>query len=242
MNIIPAIDLKDRNSVRLYQGDFDQEQIINSDPIEQARQIEAAGLTRLHLVDLDGARLGKPVNIDIIKAICEETNLKVEVGGGIRSMKQINTYLTSGVDRVILGSVALTDPQLVANALKQFGSDQIVVGVDGKDGLVAIKGWVDKSDVTIKDLIENMTAFGINQFIVTDIQRDGTLTGPNIELLKGLNDRFENCEIIASGGVSNRDDLEQLAAANLNSVIVGRAMATGALPLSTLSEVMTNAS
>ncbi|MSE22218.1 1-(5-phosphoribosyl)-5-[(5-phosphoribosylamino)methylideneamino]imidazole-4-carboxamide isomerase, partial [Lactobacillus parabuchneri] len=160
MQIIPAIDLKNQQSVRLYQGDFKQTTVISQSPVEQAVSIEQAGLTNLHLVDLDGAKSGRPVNRTIIEQICEQTDLKVEVGGGIRSMSQINAYLTSGVDRVILGSAALNDPKLVQSAINQFGADQIVVGIDGKNGQVAVSGWLEQSQVEMASLMASMAAFG----------------------------------------------------------------------------------
>lgn len=226
----------------MYQGDFDRTTLIASDPIEQAKQIEAAGLTRLHLVDLDGAKTGRPVNRNLIEQICTETNLKVEVGGGIRTLAQINGYLTSGVNRVILGSAALTNPELVQQAIDQFGNDQIVVGIDGKDGQVAISGWLEESDVTMATLMSSMVAFGVVNFVVTDIEKDGTLSGPNTALLTELQAAFPTTEVIASGGVTTADDLKTLAGSGIKAAIVGRAMATGDLPLATLAEVAADVS
>jgi len=242
MEIIPAIDLRNQQSVRLYQGDFDQTTLIAQDPLKQAKQIEAAGLKRLHLVDLDGAKSGRPVNRELIKQICAETSLKVEVGGGIRTLSQINGYLTSGVSRVILGSAALTDPKLVQEAVNQFGNDQVVVGIDGKDGKVAISGWLEESDVSMNTLMTSMVAVGVVNFVVTDITKDGTLSGPNVDLLGKLQKAFPTTEVIASGGVTTVADLEKLADAGIKSAIVGRAMATGDLPLRTLAEVSSNVS
>ncbi|GAX06766.1 1-(5-phosphoribosyl)-5-[(5-phosphoribosylamino) methylideneamino] imidazole-4-carboxamide isomerase [Secundilactobacillus pentosiphilus] len=242
MEIIPAIDLRNQQSVRLYQGDFEQTTVISQDPLAQAKQIEAAGLKRLHLVDLDGAKSGRPVNRDLIKQICAETGLKVEVGGGIRTLAQINGYLTSGVSRVILGSAALTDPKLVQEAVKQFGNDQIVVGIDGKDGKVAISGWLEESDVAMSTLMTSMIAVGVVNFVVTDITKDGTLSGPNVKLLGELQRAFPTTQVIASGGVTTVADLKRLADDGIQSAIVGRAMATGDLPLKTLAEVSADAS
>lgn len=242
MEIIPAIDLRNQQSVRLYQGDFDQTTLIAQDPLKQAKQIEAAGLKRLHLVDLDGAKSGRPVNRELIKQICAETSLKVEVGGGIRTLAQINGYLTSGVSRVILGSAALTDPKLVQEAVNQFGNDQVVVGIDGKDGKVAISGWLEESNVSMNTLMTSMVAVGVVNFVVTDITKDGTLSGPNVDLLGKLQKAFPTTEVIASGGVTTVADLEKLADAGIKSAIVGRAMATGDLPLRTLAEVSSNVS
>lgn len=242
MEIIPAIDLKNQQSVRLYQGDFEQTTLIADDPVTQAKQIEAAGLSRLHLVDLDGAKSGRPVNRRLIQQICAETNLKVEVGGGIRTLAQINGYLTSGVNRVILGSAALTNPNLVQEAINQFGNDQIVVGIDGKDGRVAISGWLEESDVTMSTLMASMVAFGVVNFVVTDIAKDGTLSGPNTALLTTLQNAYPTTSVIASGGVTTVADLKTLAQAGIKAAIVGRAMATGDLPLSTLAEVVKDVS
>ncbi|MCH5462477.1 1-(5-phosphoribosyl)-5-[(5-phosphoribosylamino)methylideneamino]imidazole-4-carboxamide isomerase [Lactobacillus sp. LC28-10] len=242
MEIIPAIDLRNQQSVRLYQGDFEQTTLIAQDPLQQAKQIETAGLKRLHLVDLDGAKSGRPVNRELIKRICAETDLKVEVGGGIRTLAQINGYLTSGVSRVILGSAALTDPQLVQEAVNQFGNDQVVVGIDGKDGKVAISGWLEESDVSMSTLMTSMVAVGVVNFVVTDITKDGTLSGPNVNLLGKLQQEFPTTRLIASGGVTTVADLQSLADAGIKSAIVGRAMATGDLPLKTLAEVSSHAS
>lgn len=242
MEIIPAIDLKNQQSVRLYQGDFEQTTLIADDPVTQAKQIEAAGLSRLHLVDLDGAKSGRPVNRRLIQQICAETSLKVEVGGGIRTLAQINGYLTSGVNRVILGSAALTNPNLVQEAINQFGNDQIVVGIDGKDGRVAISGWLEESDVTMSTLMASMVAFGVVNFVVTDIAKDGTLSGPNTALLTTLQNAYPTTSVIASGGVTTVADLKTLAQAGIKAAIVGRAMATGNLPLSTLAEVVKDVS
>ena len=237
MQIIPAIDLKNQQSVRLYQGDFKQTTVISQSPVEQAVSIEQAGLTNLHLVDLDGAKSGRPVNRTIIEQICEQTDLKVEVGGGIRSMSQINAYLTSGVDRVILGSAALNDPKLIQSAINQFGADQIVVGIDGKNGQVAVSGWLEQSQVEMASLMASMAAFGVETFIVTDISRDGTMSGPNTAQLSQLQVKFPEVTVIASGGIRNVADLQQLEAAGIKAAIVGKAMATGDFPLQTLAEV-----
>lgn len=242
MQIIPAIDLKSQESVRLYQGDFNKTTIISESPVKQALAIERAGLTNLHLVDLDGAKSGRPVNRAVIQDICRQTSLSVEVGGGIRSLSQINSYLTSGVSRVILGSAALNDPDLVQEAIKQFGADQIVVGIDGKDGMVAVAGWLEQSAVKMADLMASMVAFGVNTFIATDISRDGTMTGPNVDQLSDLQTSFPQTTVIASGGIRNVADLSRLADAGIKAAIVGRAMATGDLPIETLAEVNQNVS
>lgn len=242
MQIIPAIDLKNQQSVRLYQGDFQQTTVISKSPLQQALAIDSAGLKNLHLVDLDGAKSGRPVNRSLIEQICAQTDLKVEVGGGIRSLSQINTYLTSGVNRVILGSAALNNPKLVQQAIEQFGADQIVVGIDGKDGRVAVSGWLEQSSVEMGELMASMVAFGVNTFVVTDISRDGTMTGPNTAQLSSLQAKSPQVTVVASGGIRNVSDLEDLQTAGIKAAIVGKAMATGDLPLDVLAEVNTSVS
>ena len=242
MQIIPAIDLKNQQSVRLYQGDFQQTTVISKSPLQQAVAIDSAGLKNLHLVDLDGAKSGRPVNRSLIEQICAQTDLKVEVGGGIRSLSQINTYLTSGVNRVILGSAALNNPKLVQQAIAQFGADQIVVGIDGKDGRVAVSGWLEQSSVEMGELMASMVAFGVNTFVVTDISRDGTMMGPNTAQLSRLQTQFPQVTVVASGGIRNVSDLNDLGFSGIKAAIVGKATATGDLPLTVLAEVNANVS
>lgn len=242
MQIIPAIDLINQQSVRLYQGDFKQSTLINESPLKQAQAIEKAGFKYLHLVDLDGAKTGMPTNFKVIAEICKQTSLLVEVGGGIRSLKQINDYLMIGVNRVILGSAAISNPTLVVDAIEQFGADQIVIGVDGKKGQVAVSGWEEESQVKMPELIQSMLSLGAKTFIVTDIERDGTLSGPNLELMNQLSQQFPSIKLISSGGVSKQSDLIDLGQQKIDGVIVGKAMNTEQLSLDKLREVKTNAS
>lgn len=236
--IFPAIDLRNGQSVRLYQGDYNKETVINSDPISQAQRIQAAGLTHLHLVDLDGAKSGKPINLDIITALRQNTQLFIELGGGIRSLAQIKQYLSLGINRVIIGSAALTHPELVTEAVAQFGAESIVVGVDGRQEQVATDGWLTASSTTFSEIIQAMQAVGVINFIVTDIERDGTLSGPNIALLSRLQQKFPETNIIASGGISTITDIEDLQTAGIKDIIVGRALYDGNVTLSALKEVM----
>lgn len=236
--IFPAIDLRNGQSVRLCQGDYNKETVINSDPISQAQQIQAAGLTHLHLVDLDGAKSGKPINLDIITALRQNTQLFIELGGGIRSLAQIKQYLSLGINRVIIGSAALTHPELVTEAVAQFGAESIVVGVDGRQEQVATDGWLTASSTTFSEIIQAMQAVGVINFIVTDIERDGTLSGPNIALLSRLQQKFPETNIIASGGISTITDIEDLQTAGIKDIIVGRALYDGNVTLSALKEVM----
>jgi len=236
--IFPAIDLRNGQSVRLYQGNYNQETVINSNPITQAQQIQAAGLTHLHLVDLDGAKSGRPINLDIITALRQNTTLFIELGGGIRSLAQIQQYLSLGINRVIIGSAALTHPELVTEAVARFGAESIAVGVDGRQEQVATDGWLTASSTTFSEIIQAMQTVGVINFIVTDIERDGTLSGPNIALLSRLQQKFPETNIIASGGISTIKDIEDLQTAGIKDIIVGRALYDGDVTLPALKEVM----
>ncbi|KRK40642.1 1-(5-phosphoribosyl)-5-[(5-phosphoribosylamino)methylideneamino]imidazole-4-carboxamide isomerase [Loigolactobacillus bifermentans] len=237
MNIFPAIDLLNGQSVRLYQGDYQQVSTVNPDPVAQAKAVAAAGLRRLHVVDLDGAKAGKPQNKAVVAKLRQSTDLFLEIGGGIRTLTEIEAYLELGVDRVILGSVALKDPQLVATAVEKFGSAKIVVGIDGQNGQVATEGWLDQSQVNMSDLMAAMLKVGVTQFIVTDIARDGTLTGPNVALLQDLQETFPAATVVASGGMHDAGDLAALQQAGLTDVIVGKALQKGTLTLAELAAV-----
>jgi len=226
MEIIPAIDLKDGCCVRLVKGEFSKETVYSRKPIQMARYWQQQGATRLHLVDLDGARDGKPQNLEIIREIVNSLEIPVQLGGGIRSKEIIDLYLLAGIDRVILGTIAQQNPSLVGKAIQEYGSDRIVVGVDGRDGRVAVKGWVEDTEQTVEELILEMKSLGVKTFIYTDISRDGTLVGPDLEGLKKLS-RIEGIEVIASGGVSSLNDLIALQGIGIRQAIVGRALYTG---------------
>lgn len=235
--IFPAIDLKAGQSVRLYQGDFDQATLINTDPVEQAQQIQAAGLNQLHLVDLDGAKSGQPENFATVKAVRAAFTGTLELGGGIRNYDLAKRYLDLGLDRLIIGSAALTDPDLVKRLLTDFGGNRIVIGVDGKDGQVAIDGWLSQSQTKMSTLIQTMMVSGARHFIVTDVARDGTLQGPNLELLTDLHAQLPAANLVASGGIRNVDDLKTLQAAGIKDAIVGKALYAGTVSLAELAEV-----
>lgn len=234
MQIFPAIDLINGQSVRLYQGDYAQQTKIAADPVAQVQSFADAGLTHLHLVDLDGAKAGSPQNVATIQHIREATKLFIEVGGGIRSLATIQDYLAKGVDRVILGSVALKDPKLTKAALQQFGPDKIVIGIDAKHDRVATEGWLEDSEVSCTELVEAMQAAGAQTFIVTDIEKDGTLSGPNVEMLANLHQQFPDLTFVASGGMHEPADLAQLNAAGITHAIVGKALAAGSITLADL--------
>ena len=235
MNIYPAIDLVDGKAVRLYKGDYAQMTVYSDDPVSVAKDFQAAGAKHIHLVDLEGAKSGIPENLDTIRKIIKETDLFVEVGGGIRNMKTVETYLTAGVNRVILGTAAVTDPAFLEAALNQYG-EKIAVGVDLKDGYVAIKGWSETSALTAECFFEKMQGLGVKTVICTDISRDGAMKGTNRELYKNLSEKY-SIDLIASGGVSSLEDVQALAAMGLHGAIIGKAYYIGAIDLKTAIEV-----
>lgn len=231
MIILPAIDIKDGNCVRLFKGDFSTVEKVASDYLETAKGFENAGAEWIHMVDLDGAKEGKPVNTKIYTDVAEKTNLKVEIGGGIRSLETIQEYLNMGISRVILGSVALKNPKLVRDAVEKFGNEKIVVGIDAMNGMVATEGWLETSDVNYIDLANQMIKSGVKYFIFTDISKDGTLSGVNREQLQALSDGTENCNIIASGGVHTMDDIKACKEMGLYGTICGKSIYKGTLNL-----------
>lgn len=234
--IFPAIDLQDGRSVRLYKGDFAQETVINPDPVDQAKQYEDAKVGALHLVDLDGAKAGQPVNVDIVKAVRQAFTGILEIGGGIRNKAAVDLYLGLGVDRVILGSVALKNPELTKQVIAEYGAERIVIGVDGKNGKVAAEGWLDQSNVPMTDLIGAMIEGGAKCFIVTDVDRDGTMQGANEDLLGDLQKEFPTARIVASGGVRNLADIKSLEAKGVKDSIVGKALYEGTITLEEIAE------
>jgi phosphoribosylformimino-5-aminoimidazole carboxamide ribotide isomerase len=234
MLLFPAIDLIAGRSVRLYQGNYAQATPIAADPVAQAQRFEQAGLTHLHLVDLDGAKAGRPQNWATIKQIRAATKLFIEVGGGIRDLATIHDYLAAGIDRVILGSVALKDPALTKTALQQFGPDKIVIGIDAYRDRVATEGWLEESAVSCAQLVTAMQKAGAQTFIVTDIERDGTLSGPNVAMLAALHQQFPALAFVASGGMRRVQDLRDLRTAGIDIAIVGKALAAGGISLEEL--------
>ena len=229
MYIYPAIDLYQGKAVRLYQGDYAKMTVYSENPAEIAGEFQRAGAERLHLVDLEGAQTGKPENQAVIRRILEETHLFTEVGGGIRSMETAESYLSLGVDRVILGTAAVTDPAFLEEALQKYGS-QIAVGVDLKDGFVAIRGWTEKSQLTAEAFFERMQSLGVKTVICTDISRDGAMEGTNRALYRRLSEQFA-IDLIASGGVSSMEDVRALKALKIHGAIIGKAYYTGAIDL-----------
>ncbi|EAD3595216.1 1-(5-phosphoribosyl)-5-[(5-phosphoribosylamino)methylideneamino]imidazole-4-carboxamide isomerase [Listeria monocytogenes] len=235
MQIFPAIDLKNGQCVRLFQGDFSKKTVVNEDPIAQAKAFATDGATYLHIVDLDGALEGRPINLEIIQKMKKAAKIPVQVGGGIRSMAQVDYYLESGIDRVIIGSAALTDPDFLRAAVQKYGT-KIAAGIDAKNGFVAIRGWLDVSQVSYLDLAKQMEKVGVETIIYTDISRDGTLTGPNLEQMANLKEHVK-VSLIASGGVSSRADLEALAKLGLYGAIAGKALYNRQISMSDIVEV-----
>ena len=235
MRIFPAIDLYEGKAVRLLKGNYNDLTVYSENPVEIAKDFESQGATELHTVDLEGARDGGTPNIDIIKSFVENTSLNVEVGGGIRSMNVVKAYLDAGVKRVILGTAAVTDEAFLIEAVKTYG-DKIAVGADIKDGKVAIKGWVEKSEYGTFEFFEKLQKIGVATVICTDISKDGAMQGTNRQLYKELSEKF-NRNIIASGGGSSLDDIEALNEMNLYGAIIGKAYYTGAIKISDALEV-----
>lgn len=230
MIILPAIDIRGGQCVRLYKGDFATAEKVAEDPLATAQSFAQAGAAWLHTVDLDGAVEGRPVNKAVFEQIVRRTPLKVEVGGGIRNMDTIAAYLDAGVSRVILGSAALSDPALVAEAIELYGSDAIAVGIDAREGMVQAQGWLAASTVHYIDLARAMTEIGVETIIFTDISRDGTLSGPNLEQLTALQQAVGG-QIIASGGIRDLEDIKALRAAGLYGAICGKSLYKGTLDL-----------
>ena len=235
MNIFPAIDLFGGKAVRLYKGDYAQMTVYNDNPVSVAEDFKACGANHIHLVDLEGAKSGVPANQATIEKICASFDGFVEVGGGIRNMDTVDAYIDAGVDRVILGTAAVTDKVFLKNAIAKHGN-KIAVGVDLKDGYIAIKGWTEVSNITAKDFFEEMTALGVTAVICTDISKDGAMQGTNRELYKELSSMFD-IDIIASGGVSSINDIRALKEMNIYGAIIGKAYYTGAIDLKEAVEV-----
>ena len=229
MYIYPAIDLYGGKAVRLYKGDYAQMTVYSDDPVSVARDFAAAGASHIHLVDLEGAKIGKPANLDTIAKIVEATGLFAEVGGGIRDMETVDSYLSIGVSRVILGTAAVKDPVFLQAALDKYG-EKIAVGVDLKDGFVAIKGWTETSDRKAEEFFGRMQSLGVKTVICTDISRDGAMKGTNRELYRELSEKFA-IDLIASGGVSSMQDVNALAEMKLHGAILGKAYYIGAVDL-----------
>ena len=235
MYIIPAIDIKDGQCVRLYQGDYNQVTVFATDPVSVAKAWEEQGAVMLHVVDLDGAAAGTTRNLAKIKEICNAVTVPVELGGGIRDIETIEGILAAGIERVILGTAAVEEPMLVYDACRLWG-ERIVVGIDAREGLVATRGWKETSSVHALDLAKNLVDLGARRFIYTDISRDGTLTEPNYSAIRELVNAVP-VPVIASGGVASIEHIERLRDTGAEAVIVGKALYTGAVDLRHANEL-----
>jgi phosphoribosylformimino-5-aminoimidazole carboxamide ribotide isomerase len=239
MRIIPAIDIIDGKCVRLTQGDYAQKKVYNENPLEVAKEFEAAGLRYLHLVDLDGAKAGKVTNWKVVEDICGNTSLEVDFGGGIKTQEEISRLFAQGVKQVNLGSIAVKKPEMVYGWLYEFGAEKIILSADVKNEMVAIAGWLEDSKITITDFIKTYQPADIRYVTCTDISVDGMLTGPNTALYNKLLSHFPELKIIASGGVSSLDDLTALKKLNVDGVIVGKAIYEGRILLDQLTSPST---
>lgn len=235
MLIYPAIDLYQGKAVRLYKGDYAKMTVYSDNPTEIAGDFKSLGAKRIHLVDLEGAKSGTTPNFSTVCSIKKATGLFCEIGGGIRSMEVIEKYLSAGIDRVILGTAAVTEEGFVEAAIARWG-DKIAVGIDIRDGFVAIKGWTEKSSLEAMAFCEKMQKLGVKTLICTDISRDGAMQGANLSLYRELSQRFA-LQIIASGGVSSMEDVRNLAAMDIHGAIIGKAYYTGAVNLAEAIEV-----
>lgn len=235
MKIFPAIDLFDNKAVRLFKGDYAQMTVYNENPVEVAKDFQRQGAKQIHVVDLAGAKLGVPMHAELIGNIVKETGLFVEVGGGVRDMSTVDRYLSAGASRVILGTVAVTNPQFIKDAVEKYG-DKIAVGADISEGKVAIKGWLEKSRFGVEEFLEDMQSYGVKTVICTDVSKDGAMKGANHALYQSLQQKFD-MQIIASGGVSSMDDIKALADIGVYGAIIGKAYYIGAIDLREAIEV-----
>ena len=235
MLIFPAIDLYEKKAVRLFKGDYENMTVYSENPIEIAQDFVNAGATHIHVVDLEGAKDGTTPNISVVCQIAAETDLFIEIGGGIRDMDTVDAYLSSGVSRVILGTAAVNDREFLTAAVKKYG-DKIAVGADVKDGYIAIKGWLESSALTLDDFLQEMEKIGVKYIICTDISKDGAMRGTNLELYSRLSEKY-SMNITASGGVSTLDDVKKLNEMNLYGAIIGKAYYIGAIDLKDALEV-----
>ena len=231
MEIIPAIDLIEGRCARLYQGDYSRMTVYDGDPAEVARRWESMGARRVHVVDLDGARAGEPRNLDVIRRIADAVGVPVQMGGGIRDLDAVRQALSAGVQRVMLGTAAARNPRVVKDALAEFGEDAVVAAADSRDGQVAVSGWTRESGVRAVDLVRRMSAAGVRTFLCTDISRDGTLSGPNCELMRELAG-VAGAGVIAAGGIGAVEHLAALAETGVGGAVIGKALYTGDVNLS----------
>jgi phosphoribosylformimino-5-aminoimidazole carboxamide ribotide isomerase len=237
MIIIPAIDLIDGKCVRLTKGEYDTKKVYSDDPLEMAKRFEAHGFERLHLVDLDGAKAGKVINLAVLETICTNTALKVDFGGGIKSDQDLENVLNAGADQVTIGSLAVKDPEKLKEWIAKYGPDRIILGADVKDNKIAVSGWLETSSLDLFDFLKDYHALGIRHVLCTDISKDGMLEGPAFDLYNALMRAYPDLQLIASGGVSGIDDVKQLKENGIPSVVIGKAIYEGRIDLNELAKL-----
>jgi phosphoribosylformimino-5-aminoimidazole carboxamide ribotide isomerase len=237
MYIIPAIDIIDGKCVRLTQGDYGQKKIYNENPLEIAKQFEDAGLTRLHLVDLDGAKQKKIINWKVLERLANQTHLHIDFGGGVQSDEDLQIAFDCGAKQVTGGSVAVKNPELFEHWLKSHGGEKIILGADARNERIAISGWEEGTEQWVYDFVEDWVQRGIRYTISTDVAKDGLLQGPSFDLYRNLQTQCPDLQVVASGGVSSMKDIEQLAEMNLFGVIVGKAIYEGRVTLAELKKI-----
>ncbi|WP_035361608.1 1-(5-phosphoribosyl)-5-[(5-phosphoribosylamino)methylideneamino]imidazole-4-carboxamide isomerase [Dyadobacter alkalitolerans] len=238
IEIIPAIDLIEGKCVRLTQGDYGQKTIYNENPLEVAMQFQDAGLKRLHLVDLDGAKAKKVVNWKVLEKIASKTSLHVDFGGGVQSDDDLKAVFESGAKQVTGGSIAVKNPELFLNWISVYGGEKIILGADAKKEKVAVSGWEEGTEIWVYDFVENYVDKGVKYTISTDVAKDGLLQGPSFDLYKNLQDKCPDLKIIASGGISGLEDVEKLAEMNIYGVIIGKAIYENRIKLSELQRFL----
>jgi len=237
MKIIPAIDLINGNCVRLTKGDYATEKVYHSDPVEVAKQFENAGFTHLHVVDLDGAKAGKVINLKTLENICAQTSLKVDFGGGIKSREDLNKVMDAGAFQVTIGSLAAKDPETVFHWILEFGPDKFILGADALNGKIAVNGWIDDSGIDLFEFIDRYYTKGVRHVLCTDISKDGMLQGTSNELYTGIMEAYPDLFLIASGGVSGISDVEELIRLNIPSVVIGKAIYEGRIDINELAKL-----
>lgn len=237
MEIIPAIDIIDGKCVRLTHGDYAQKKIYNEHPLEVAKEFEDAGIRRLHLVDLDGAKAGAVKNWKVLEAIAGKTSLVIDFGGGIKTEKDVQIVFDSGAALATVGSIAVKDEQTFTNWLNVFGADKFLLGADVKNEKITVSGWLEQTDIWIYDFIENYIGKGVTQIFCTDVSKDGALEGPSTELYKNIVEKFPSLHFIASGGVSSIEDVYQLQEVGCKGVIIGKAIYEGRIQLNELKKL-----
>ncbi|MBL1215666.1 MAG: 1-(5-phosphoribosyl)-5-[(5-phosphoribosylamino)methylideneamino]imidazole-4-carboxamide isomerase [Ignavibacteriae bacterium] len=238
MKIIPAIDLMNGKVVRLSKGKYDSEIIYNENPVEQAKIFEDAGFKKIHIVDLEGSKVDGSPNLSVVKNIIQEcSNVQIQFGGGVRTFENVNTLFDIGVHQIIIGSVSVTSPNTMEEIRKVYDPEKIIIAADISENKIVIKGWTESTKLTLNEHIKNMKALGYNNYLCTDVSKDGMLAGPNIELYENMQIEFSDINIIASGGVSSRNDLVELKKLNLYACVVGKSIYENRITLKELKEI-----